>query len=160
MRDTYTMDRTLIRGGLAATIVAGVLLVGITMSAQRDVTIDVYKTPTCGCCALWVKHLEENGFKTRVTEMDDLSEVKKKQGVPAKATSCHTAVIDGYAIEGHVPAADVRRLLKERPAVAGLAVPGMPLGSPGMEFGDTKQPYDVLAFDKAGQMKVFASYHR
>ena len=154
------MTKNLLKFSGAAAVIAVVLAVGISMSAQRPVTIDVYKTATCGCCALWVKHLEENGFTTRVTNMEDLSDVKKKYGVPAKATSCHTAVVDGYAIEGHVPAADVRRLLKERPAVAGLAVPGMPLGSPGMEFGDTKQPYDVLTFDKNGQTKVFASYNK
>ena len=154
------MKRTIIRAGLAVGTVAALLGGGITMSAQREVTVDVYKSPTCGCCALWVKHLQDNGFKTRVTEIDDLSEVKKKQGVPAKASSCHTAVVDGYALEGHVPATEVRRLLKERPAVAGLAVPGMPLGSPGMEFGSTKQPFDVLTFDKTGQLQVYASYNK
>lgn len=154
------MKKNVVRAGIAATVIGTVLAVGISMSAQRPVTVEVFKTATCGCCALWVKHLEENGFTTRVTDMDDLSEVKKKHGVPQKAQSCHTAVVDGYAIEGHVPAAEVRRLLKERPAVAGLAVPGMPLGSPGMDFGGTKQPYDVLAFDKSGGTQVFASYGR
>jgi hypothetical protein len=90
--------------------------------------------------------------------LDDLSAIKKKHGVPAKATSCHTAVVDGYVVEGHVPAADVKRMLKERPAIAGLAVAGMPLGSPGMEFGNTVQPYSVMAFDKAGQLKVFSTH--
>lgn len=141
----------------AAALAAGV---GVAISAQKPVTVEVYKTATCGCCALWVKHLEANGFATRVTEMEDLTAVKKQHGVPAKVTSCHTAVVDGYAIEGHVPAADVRRLLKQRPAIAGLGVPGMPLGSPGMEFGDTQQPYDVLAFDQSGATKVYSSYGR
>jgi hypothetical protein len=154
------MHRNLVRAGLTAALIVLVLGMGIGISAQRDITVAVYKTPTCGCCALWVKHLEDNGFKTRVTEMEDLTEVKKKQGVPAKATSCHTAVVEGYALEGHVPASEVRRLLKERPPVAGLAVPGMPLGSPGMEFGNTKQPYDVVTFDKAGQLQVYASYNK
>ena len=154
------MRKNLIRAVLAAAAVTALFAVGITTSAQRPVTVEVFKTPTCGCCALWVKHLEENGFQTKVTDMDDLSAVKKKQGVPSKATSCHTAVVDGYALEGHVPASEVRRLLKERPAVAGLAVPGMPLGSPGMDFGSTKQPYDVLSFDKAGGLKVYASYNK
>jgi hypothetical protein len=140
----------------AALIVAG----ASSTSAQRTGTVEVYKTPTCGCCALWVKHLQDNGFAVRVTEMDDLSELKKKHGVPAKAASCHTALVSGFVIEGHVPAADVKRLLKERPAVRGVAVPGMPLGSPGMEYGSTVQPYNVLTFDKAGQLQVFSSHGR
>lgn len=154
------MSKHIVRAGIASAAAAIVLAVGISMSAQRPVTVEVYKTVTCGCCALWVEHLEQNGFTARVTEMEDLTPVKKKHGIPAKAASCHTAVVDGYAIEGHVPAADIRRLLKERPAVAGLAVPGMPLGSPGMDFGSTKQPYDVLTFDKSGATKVFSSYGR
>ena len=154
------MTKTLLRAGLAAGALALIAAAGMSVSAQRPVTIEVFKTPTCGCCSLWVKHLEANGFTTRVTDMDDLSAIKKKHGVPSRALSCHTAVVAGYALEGHVPAAEVQRLLKERPPVAGLAVPGMPLGSPGMEFGDTKHPYDVLAFDKGGQLKVFASYNR
>jgi hypothetical protein len=139
-------------------VVALTLAAGRSLSAQRTGTVEVYKTPTCGCCGLWVKHLEDNGFTTRVTNLDDLSAIKKKHGVPAKATSCHTAVVDGYVVEGHVPAADVKRMLKERPAIAGLAVAGMPLGSPGMEFGNTVQPYSVMAFDKAGQLKVFSTH--
>jgi hypothetical protein len=154
------MKKRLLQSGIG--LAALVLLVGagLSLAAQKPITVQVYKTPTCGCCGLWVKHLEANGFATKVTDMDDLSAVKATYGVPAKASSCHTAVVDGYAIEGHVPAADVRRLLKERPKVAGLAVPGMPLGSPGMDFGNTKQPYDVLAFEKGGATRVFSSYGR
>ena len=146
--------------GIAASVIALVLAGGHSAWAQRAGTVEVYKTPTCGCCHLWVKHLQENGFTARVTDMEDLSAIKKKYGVPAKATSCHTAVVGGYVIEGHVPAAEVKRLLKEKPAVAGLAVAGMPVGSPGMEVGRTVQPYNVLAFDKAGQLKVYSSYPR
>ena len=152
------MRKTFFTIGLAAGVLALVLGISATTAAQRPVTIEVYKSPTCGCCGLWVKHLQDNGFRTRVTETDDLSTIKQKYGVPAKASSCHTAVVDGYALEGHVPAADVKRLLKERPAVAGLAVPGMPVGSPGMEVGKTVQPYNVVSFDKGGALKVFASY--
>jgi hypothetical protein len=141
-------------------VVALMLAGGNSLSAQRAGTVEVFKTPTCGCCALWVKHLQDNGFTARVTDMDDLSAIKKKHGVPAKATSCHTAIVGGYVIEGHVPATDVKRLLKEKPAVAGLAVAGMPVGSPGMEFGNTVQAYNVLAFDKAGQLKVFSTHGR
>ena len=154
------MTKTLVRAGLAAGAVALIATAAMALAAQKPVTVEVFKTSTCGCCALWVEHLEDQGFTTRVTDVDDLSAIKKKHGVPSRAASCHTAVVGGYVLEGHVPAAEVQRLLKERPAVAGLAVPGMPLGSPGMDFGNTKQPYDVLAFDKAGQLKVFASYNR
>lgn len=146
---------------VGSAILTFVLAAGGSLAGQKGgAVVEVYKTPTCGCCGLWVKHLQENGFTARVTDMDDLSALKKKHGVPAKAGSCHTAVVNGYVLEGHVPAADVKRLLIERPAVAGLAVPGMPLGSPGMEFGNTKQPYNVLSFDKTGQTKVFSSYGR
>ena len=128
--------------------------------AQRPAsTVQVYKSPTCGCCANWVKHLQQHGFRTQVTETDDVAAIKAQHRIPARAQSCHTVVVDGYVIEGHVPAADVQRLLKERPAVVGLAVPGMPIGSPGMEVPNVKpQAYDVLMFDKQGQLKVFASH--
>jgi hypothetical protein len=144
----------------AAVVVAGVVTLGGLAAAQRQVppTVEVYKTATCGCCALWVKHLEANGFRTKVTDVEDITTVKAKHGVPGRVQSCHTAVVDGFVVEGHVPAADVQRLLKERPAVVGVAVPGMPIGSPGMEVGTTVQPYDVLTFDKQGQTRVFASY--
>jgi hypothetical protein len=106
-----------------------------------------------------VKHLQQHGFRTQVTETDDVAAIKARHRIPARAQSCHTAVVDGYVIEGHVPAADVQRLLKERPAVIGLAVPGMPIGSPGMEVPNVKpQAYDVVTFDKQGQLKVFASH--
>lgn len=123
--------------------------------------IEVYKDPSCGCCAVWVTHLEKAGFSATVSTADDMAAVKNKLGVPAALRSCHTGVVNGYAIEGHVPAADIQRLLKERPAVAGLAVPGMPIGSPGMEAPGMKpQPFDVIAFEKGGARRVFASHNR
>jgi hypothetical protein len=140
-------------------VIVGALALGGMAAAQRPASVvEVYKSPTCGCCALWVKHLEANGFRTKVSDVEDMAAVKTKLGVPARTQSCHTAVVDGYVLEGHVPAAEVSRMLKERPKVTGLAVPGMPLGSPGMEAGSTKQPYNVLTFDKQGQTGVFASY--
>jgi hypothetical protein len=155
------MKKHLRQLAISGVILTFVIAAGSSLAGQKGgAVVEVYKTPTCGCCGLWVKHLQQNGFTARVTDMDDLSGLKKKHGVPAKAGSCHTAVVNGYVLEGHVPAADVKRLLIERPAVVGLAVPGMPLGSPGMEFGGTKQPYDVLSFDKTGQTKVFSSYGR
>jgi hypothetical protein len=149
-----------IRKALAAVAaVAVVSVAGATFAQKSAPTVQVYKSPTCGCCANWVKHLQQHGFTTRVTDTNDMASIKAQRGVPARAQSCHTAVVDGYVLEGHVPAADVQRLLRERPAVAGLAVPGMPIGSPGMEVpGQKPQAYDVVAFDKQGQMRVYASH--
>jgi hypothetical protein len=144
--------------GLALVVV--VVSVAAMAAQSRKQVVEVFKSPTCGCCALWVKHLQQNGFDAKVTETEDLAPIKTKLGVPARAQSCHTATVGGYTLEGHVPAAEVQRLLRERPAIRGLAVPGMPFGSPGMEAGSTKQPYDVLAFDQKGGTKVFASYNR
>lgn len=149
------MTRALLAGVLALTVVSV-----SPMAQSRTGTVAIYKTPTCGCCSLWVKHLEQHGFTTKVTDMDSVDDVKNANNVPRQARSCHTAIVDGYVIEGHVPAADVQRLLKERPrGVIGLAVPGMPIGSPGMEVqGMSAQQYNVLAFDKSGQTTVFAKH--
>ncbi len=106
---------------------------------------------------MWVAHLEENGFEVKSTDVPDMRGVKRQAGVPRAASSCHTAMVDGYIVEGHVPADDIRRLLSERPDVAGIAVPGMPIGAPGME-GPNPQPYDVLAFDEDGKLTHFASH--
>ena len=123
--------------------------------------IAVTKDPTCGCCENWVKHLKDNGFQATVTESSDMDAVKNSHNIPKAARSCHTGIVDGYVIEGHVPAADIKRVLKDRPAVIGLAVPGMPVGSPGMESSTGRlQPFDVLTFDKMGRTSVFASYGR
>jgi hypothetical protein len=132
---------------------------GVRPSAQKGPVVQVYKDATCGCCSLWVEHLRKAGFSATVTDSEDMAAIKTKYGVPRQARSCHTAVVDGYVVEGHVPAADVQRLLKERPRIVGIGVPGMPIGSPGMEVASVKpQPYDVLTFDKAGQTAVFASH--
>jgi len=104
--------------------------------------------------------MEGNGYTMQVKDVNDLTAVKRDHQIPAQLQSCHTAIVDGYIIEGHVPVADIERLLTERPDIAGLAVPGMPAGSPGMESGGSTQPYDVIAFDKAGQFQVFASYNQ
>ena len=121
--------------------------------------VEVYKDPTCGCCSKWIDHLRNFGFKVRVTETSRVDALKDSRGVPRNVRSCHTAVVGGYVVEGHVPAADVQRLLKERPAVVGIGVPGMPIGSPGMEVPGAKtQPYNVLAFAKDGSTRVFASH--
>jgi hypothetical protein len=144
--------------GLAA-IVAGATVVsaatGGAASSAPSPHITVYKSPTCGCCQDWVEHIEEHGFTVTVHDTSTLTEVKARRNVPQALQSCHTAEVGGYVVEGHVPADLVQRLLKERPAVVGLAVPGMPMGSPGME-GPRKDPYDVVTFDRRGQTAVYA----
>lgn len=119
--------------------------------------ITVYKSPTCGCCSKWVRHLQDNGFDVNAINRNDMNIVKSEAGIPRQLASCHTAIVDGYTIEGHVPAADIKRLLKEQPAVAGLTVPGMPMGSPGME-GARQDAYNVLTFTKEGDSTIFSSY--
>ena len=145
-------------------LLSGLLLIGQggALIGQPDQpSIEVYKSATCGCCSKWVEHLQGHGFKVRTTNREDLTELKTAHNVPRAVQSCHTAVVNGYVIEGHVPASDVQRLLKERPAIIGLAVPGMPVGSPGMEVPGVKmQAFDVLAFDKAGATRVFAKHGR
>lgn len=119
--------------------------------------ITVYKSPTCGCCSKWVDHLKANGFDVRAVDVGDLNGIKARYGVQRHLASCHTAVVDGYVVEGHVPAEAIKRLLRQRPAVKGLAVPGMPVGSPGME-GPNPERYDVVTFDAAGRQEVFMRY--
>lgn len=117
----------------------------------------VYKSPWCGCCTAWIDHMREAGFDLRITDMEDMAPVKARLGVAPGLESCHTAVIGGYVIEGHVPAADVVRLLTEKPEATGLAVPGMPMGSPGMEAQGARDAYDVILFSP-GRHEIFASY--
>ena len=134
-------------------------IAGVPLAAQRGAAVQVYKDPTCGCCALWVEHLRKAGFTATVTDVDDMAAIKAKYGVPGRVRSCHTALVGGYVLEGHVPAEDVQRLLRQRPGIVGVGVPGMPIGSPGMEVAGVKpQKYDVLAFNKAGETHVFASH--
>lgn len=118
--------------------------------------ITVYKSPTCGCCRKWIDHLRAAGFQVTARDTSDLGAITARYGVPRSVTSCHTAVVQGYVIAGHVPAGVIARLLRERPRVAGLAVPGMPAGSPGME-SPTPARFDVLAFDRAGTTAVYAT---
>lgn len=134
-----------------------ILVVALAPSAQVATPITVYKTPTCGCCGKWVDHMRAHGFNPTVNDLPNLTAVKQTTGVPANLQSCHTSVVEGYAIEGHVPADVVRQLLKEKPQVAGIAVPGMPIGSPGMEQGTQKDKYNIVAFGKDGSQKVYAS---
>jgi len=118
----------------------------------------VHKSPWCGCCTAWVEQAEAAGFEVELREHDNLHAVKQELGVPVAHGSCHTAVVDGYFVEGHVPFDDIRRLLAERPDASGLTVPGMPVGSPGMEQGDVRQAFDVLLVDEKGRTKVYNHY--
>ncbi|HNV75512.1 MAG: DUF411 domain-containing protein [Gemmatimonadetes bacterium] len=123
--------------------------------------IQVYKSPTCGCCTSWVEHIRDSGFQAEVIDVTDeaLQQRKSKLGVGPRLASCHTAIVNGYVVEGHVPAADIKRMLSEKPAIIGIAAPGMPVGSPGMEVpGGRKDKYDVVAFSKGGATRVFASH--
>ena len=124
--------------------------------AQAPTAVTVYKSPTCGCCAKWVEHMKKAGFVVTINDVPNVGQVKMANGVPGQLASCHTALAGGYVIEGHVPADVVQKLLKEKPAVAGIAVPGMPMGSPGMEGGSVDH-YDIVAFEKTGKQHVFAS---
>jgi hypothetical protein len=121
--------------------------------------VTVYKTSSCGCCRLWVDHLKKNGFDVQAMDVSsaDVRAVSKAAGLKDEDVSCHTAKIGNYVVEGHVPADDIKRMLKEKPAIAGLSAPGMPQGSPGMEQG-AKEPYDVIAFTKDGKSTVFAKH--
>jgi len=119
--------------------------------------VQVYKSPTCGCCSKWVAHLEANGFKVEATDVNDMSLIKLSYGIPGALASCHTAVVGDYLVEGHVPAEDIIQLLKQKPAIKGIAVPGMPIGSPGME-GSNPEAYDVVSFKANGETEVFSSH--
>jgi hypothetical protein len=140
-------------------VIRGALALGVTFAAGAALgaEITVYKSASCGCCNAWIAHLERNGFEVKARNVVDVTPYKVRLGVTPELGSCHTAQIGGYTIEGHVPAADIKRLLKERPKVAGLAVPGMPEGSPGME-GPRPQRYEVLSFDARGETRVFARH--
>ena len=129
----------------------------VVVRAAELPEVEVYKSPYCGCCTEWSKHMLDNGFKVRNIDVEDVPAARKKLGMPEKYGSCHTARIGSYVIEGHVPAADIKRLLKEKPQAVGLAAPGMPGGSPGMETAKP-QPYDVLLVEKNGKSKVFARH--
>lgn len=135
---------------------SALLVLGRHATAQRAYSMSVYKSPTCGCCGEWIKHMRANGFGVTVHEVEDTSPYRKRYGVPEALASCHTAVAAGYAIEGHVPAADVKRLLHKSLRVRGLAVPGMPASAPGMDQSPP-EPYETIAFHDRGYW-VFAKH--
>lgn len=127
-------------------------------AAQTLPTVTVYKTATCSCCKAWVSHLEDNGFTVESHDVANMQPYKEQANLPNGLASCHTGFVNGYAVEGHVPASDIKRLLEQAPAIRGIAVPGMPMGSPGMEYGDRKDAYQTVGYTKAGAMTVFASH--
>jgi hypothetical protein len=127
-------------------------------ATEAPIDVTVHRSPTCSCCEKWVSHLKANNFNVTDIVTDDMQSVKNKFGVRAEMASCHTAIINGYVVEGHVPANDIKQLLKTKPSIVGISVPGMPTGTPGMEMGDKKDAYDVVSFDEKNQAKVFNSY--
>lgn len=163
------MFKNLSAGPILKGLVAGMVLAAVTMfalsqfgvmSASDDLPpVMVYQDPDCGCCFDWIDHLEENGFEVEAEFRNDMGNVKQQAGVPQQLGSCHTAIVGDYVIEGHVPADDIKALLHNAPeGIQGLTVPGMPVGSPGMERGDQLDPYDVLSFTSDGATRVVASY--
>lgn len=143
-------------------ILFGALLLNIAApsgwAASDTLVVDVYKSPTCGCCSKWIDHLKANGFTVRGHDTNDLVSHKTRLGVPDGYGSCHTAQVGGYLIEGHVPADDIKRLLKEKPRARGLVVPAMPMGSPGMEAGAHKDAYDVFLVNRDGSTQTYSHY--
>lgn len=145
-------------------IVTALALLPAMAFAQKAVSrpvVEVWKNPPCGCCKDWLTHLRDNGFDVVAHDVEDTVEVRKKAQVPERYGSCHTGVVQGYALEGHVPAREIRRLLRERPRAVGLAVPGMPLGAPGMDgpaYGRRRVPYNVLLIGADGQSSVYQAY--
>jgi len=143
-------------------VILGALLMGVAASsawaAPDALVVDVYKSPTCGCCSKWVDHLKANGFTVRSHDTDNVVAHKTRLGVPTGYGSCHTAQVGGYLVEGHVPAKDIKRLLKEKPRARGLVVPSMPIGSPGMEVGSRKDAYTVFLVNRDGSTQTHARY--
>lgn len=124
----------------------------------KPVDMTVYRSPSCGCCGKWLDHVRQQGFQVTDVLSEDMNAVKKRLGVPANLASCHTAVVGGYVVEGHVPAGDIKKLLTEKPPLAGIAAPGMPQGSPGMEMGGRQDAFAVKSFDKDGKTATFNEY--
>jgi hypothetical protein len=143
-------------------LLLSLMIFGVAPASAADTvpSIEVWKSATCKCCGAWVKHLEADGFTVKVNaaEPSTLASLKRQAGIGDRLASCHTAKFDGYVIEGHVPGTEIKRLVAERPEAIGLAVPGMPVGSPGMEQGAEFEPYDVLLIKKDGSTEIFASH--
>ena len=170
MRFLFSKSKALALG-LAATslVLAGCTAAnnsGIAKSSEQAVSaqvamtseMTVFRSPTCGCCGKWIEHAEAAGFQVKDEITEDMAAIKQQYGVPQTMTSCHTTVVGDYVVEGHVPVEDVQKLLTEKPDVVGIAVPGMPIGSPGMESGDYTEPYTVFSFTESGETAAFAEH--
>lgn len=136
-------------------VAGGLLALG---TAAHAATMTIHKSASCGCCSKWVEHVQKHGFNVKVVDVEDIMSIKAKAGIPDALASCHTSFVDGYVIEGHVPAADIRKLLATKPKAKGIAVPGMPIGSPGMEHGAHRQPYQTLLIKADGSTATFARH--
>lgn len=143
------------RTGLRTLVAATLLTLG---TAAHAASMTVIKSPTCGCCVKWIEHVRAHGFDVKSVDVADIMVAKKKAGVPDKLASCHTAIVGGYVVEGHVPAADIKRLLAQKPKAKGIAVAGMPMGSPGMEHGNHREPYNVILFKADGSTSIFSRH--
>ncbi len=146
---------------LSVIILGSVFLAACSTSAESssDSQVTVYKSATCGCCSDWVSYLEDNGFAVTTIETEDMATVKDNNAVPLELRACHTALIDGYVVEGHVPVDEIKKLVEEKPNILGIAVAGMPPGSPGMDIpGFETDPFDVVSFDADGNVEIFAQY--
>ena len=141
---------------LAALSLAALLVATASAQAPALTKMTVYKSPTCGCCAKWVEHMKKAGFDLAVTDTDNVSLIKAEHKVPSNLAACHTAIVNGYVVEGHVPDDVIRKMLAEKPKISGIAVAGMPMGAPGMETEGVPQSYDVMAFDATGASRVYA----
>jgi hypothetical protein len=131
-----------------------------TQALDKQVEIVVYRSPTCGCCSKWLEHLKKHQFNVKDIVTEDMDSIKEKYQVPKNMASCHTAIVDGYVVEGHVPAGDIKAMLKLKPEIVGISVPGMVAGTPGMEMGNKNDPFKVIAFDKEGKYQIFHSYDK
>jgi hypothetical protein len=160
MTEDHTARRSVRRRLVAAIAVAAIAGPVSARVAAAEARVEVWKSPDCGCCADWVEHLKQAGFGVTIHDVGNAA-ARQRLGMPSRYGSCHTAQVGGYVLEGHVPASEVARLLAEKPAALGLAVPGMPVGSPGMDgaiYGGRKDPYDVLLVLRDGGSRVFRSY--
>jgi hypothetical protein len=146
---------------LKALVTMGLLFVSIGIRAEtsaKPIDITVNRSPSCSCCGRWVEHLKQNGFAVQDNVTEGVQAIKDKYGITPELASCHTAIVEGYAVEGHVPAADIQAMLKAKPKIVGLSVPAMPVGTPGMEMGTKKDAYDVISFDNQKNAQIFKHY--
>ncbi|WP_419763577.1 MAG: DUF411 domain-containing protein [Arcobacter sp.] len=139
-------------------IILSLLFIATSIFAMEGKTMTVYKSPYCGCCEKWINIMKSKGFDVKTIETNSVNEVKKRVGLQAGQTSCHTAIVDGYFIEGHVDYSAVQKMLNEKPNILGISVPGMPIGSPGMEQGNMKQAYNIIYINKDGSIGVYEKH--